>query len=42
MKRLTALLLTLCLLLSGCGKDTPVKHGVDMMEKILVLYLLNT
>lgn len=34
MKRLTALLLTLCLLLSGCGKDTPVKHGVDMMEKI--------
>ena len=34
MKRYIALFLTLCLLLSGCGKDTPVKHGEDLMEKI--------
>lgn len=34
MKRLTALLLTLCLLLSGCGKDTPVRQGEDLMENI--------
>lgn len=34
MKRLTALLLTLCLLLSGCGTDTPAKHGEDLMENI--------
>ena len=34
MKRYIALLLTLCLLLSGCGKDTPAKHGEDLMEKI--------